>query len=166
MCNNSSKRSSSRKFGSKTDKEKLNRQLLLARKDLPTRQGAIPRNLTTGGALDERGCLSSKATLAADSSHLLKAENSGLDIENPDVNPEPIEVPSVEACISSGVDPEDLDVLELQCGPPVQQTCNATGSIPGTASENKPFEQNVSNSNVEILVNLEPGDDGHAVPST
>ncbi|GMH14607.1 hypothetical protein Nepgr_016448 [Nepenthes gracilis] len=160
-----------------------------SRKDLPARQGAIPRNLSSVGALDEWGCLYSKATLAADSSQLLKAENSGLDLETSDVNSEPIEAPSIEACINSGVgmnlavaegsvldvfdsvnsfailqDPEDLDVQELQCGPPVELTCNDLVSIPGTASENKPLEQKVSNSKARILVDLESGDDVHLCP--
>ncbi|GMH14603.1 hypothetical protein Nepgr_016444 [Nepenthes gracilis] len=59
-----------------------------SRKDLPTRQGAIPRNLPPVGALDERGCLSSKATLDVDNSATLKAENSVL-ISDFTVNPEP-----------------------------------------------------------------------------
>ncbi|GMH12935.1 hypothetical protein Nepgr_014776 [Nepenthes gracilis] len=150
------------------------------RKDLPASQSASPGILTLVGALDERSCLSSKATIDADSSQLLKAENSGLDLETSAVNLEPIEAPSVEACISSGVgmnlavaegsvldvydsvnsfailqDPEDLDVQKLQCGPPIELTCNAPVLIPGSASDNKPLEQKVTNSKAEILVNLE-----------
>ncbi|GMH14566.1 hypothetical protein Nepgr_016407 [Nepenthes gracilis] len=159
-----------------------------SRKDLAARCGAIPVNRPVG-TLDERGCLSSKDTLDADNSQLLKAENSGLYLETFAVNPEPIEAPSVEACISSGVgmnlavaegsvldvfdlvnsfailqNPEDFDVQELQCGPPVELTCNAPISIPSTASDNKPLEQKATIPKAKMLVDLEPGDDVHVVP--
>ncbi|GMH05964.1 hypothetical protein Nepgr_007804 [Nepenthes gracilis] len=99
----------------------------------------------------------------------------------------PDEAPSVKACNSSGValnlaaaegsvldifdsvnsftilqEPEDLDVQELQCGPPIELSCKAPVSIPGAAPGNKPVELT---SKAEMHADLEPRDDVQAVSS-
>ncbi|GMH06150.1 hypothetical protein Nepgr_007990 [Nepenthes gracilis] len=60
-------------------------------------------------------------------------------------------------------DPEDLDVQELQCGPPVELSCKAPVSIPGATPGNKPVELT---SKAEMHADLEPGDDVHVSLST